>query len=205
MKYYDAKTLSGFNIYQVPEKGQTIYCDRFTKKYYIIDNRSVIAFSNWRLRLPLSILIIGIMAMLKIDLKIDIVVGVVCYIGATIFFYVRFLPQLKEIANFKKPTYKSPIHAFAARFTRMKLVKALSTCIALIIIIIVAVFTSKFTETVKYVALAMIAAAIIAGAAIFYLINLKFTDPQLRSEEEKYLKLLEVVNATYGRDQKNKN
>ena len=100
-KYYDVRNLTGLNIYQVNNRAQTIYHDYFTKKNYVLDNYLVIAFSNWRLRLPLAILIAGIMVILKVDIVVSVAVAIVLYILSTIFFYKKFLPQLKEIANFK--------------------------------------------------------------------------------------------------------
>lgn len=190
-KYYDVRNLTGLNIYQVPNKAQAIYQDFFTKKYYILDNNSVLAFSNWRLRLPLSILIVGILAMFKINIVYCIIIGIIVYILSTFFFYKKIIPQLKETVNFKKPTYKTIFHSIAARYTRIKLLEAFATALALAIIIFIAVFSGKFNDQIKNIAIAMIVAAIVFAIFIFYLIHLKFTDTQLIAEEEdryKYMK-----------------
>lgn len=191
-KYYDVRNLTGLNIYQLTNKAQAVYHDYFTKRNYILDNYSVIAFSNWRLRLPLCILISGILIILKVNIFLAIGIALVCYILATIFFYKKFLPQLKEIANFKVPTYKTFAHAIAARYTRIKLIEAFATALAVSLIVFIGVFSSsRYSDVSKRTALIIIALGVIFAIFIYILIHLKFTDPTLIEEEEnryKYMK-----------------
>lgn len=194
-KYYDVRNLTGLNIYQVNNRAQTIYHDYFTKKNYVLDNYSVIAFSNWRLRLPLSILIAGIMVLLNVDFTIAIAVAIVLYILSTIFFYKKFLPQLKEVANFKIPVYKTFMHAIAARYTRIKLIQALATSLAVSLIVFIGVFSSgRYSNVSKNVAIIIIILGIVFAGFIYILVHLKFTDPQLIEEEENRYKYMKARN-----------
>lgn len=197
-KYYDVRNLTGLNIYQVSNKAQTVYHDYFTKKNYLLDNYSVIAFSNWRLRLPLCILLSGILILLKVNVLIALGISVVCYVVATIFFYKKILPQLKEIANFEIPKYKTFMHAIAARYTRIKLIETFATSLAVSLIVFIGVFSSsKYSEVSKRTAIIIIILGVIFAIFIYILIHLKFTDPLLIEEEEnryKYMKARKTNN-----------
>lgn len=95
--------LRGMNIY-VDKKGRTVYYDHLTKNGYIIPPNKFNSYTNYSIRLVISVLI-GYLAALFLNNNYwgGLLVGISTYIAYTFVFRRKFLKDLSIIPNFKRP------------------------------------------------------------------------------------------------------
>lgn len=163
---YNARQLTGYNIYHIHEKNQTIYYDTFTKTGYIITNQYVSKFSTWQMRLPLSIMLGSLLVLLRLNVWLSILIGVVVYVVSTILFHTIFLKDLPIQKNFVRPKSKGFFRDLAARYPKgiLRILFIMFIIMAIVMIgnqIITKAVGSARTLTIVFVVLASIAAIII--------------------------------------------
>lgn len=172
-KYYDVSNLSGLNIYQTKNNQQAIYYDPFKKIGYYITSSNVRSFSSWQLRLPTCLLAMGILFLLKINIHVVIVVGVLAYIVSTIYFHFVFIPNQPVAEKFIKPKRLDPLNEIAARFSVKTLISCMSMFLAAATIITIGYFTSQTTIAAKKITISIIVVSLLLVVLMFYLIYLK--------------------------------
>lgn len=170
---YLARELTGFNIYHLHEKNQTIYYDMFTKTGYIITNANVSKFSSWQLRLPLAIMLGAALVLLKVNIWLSILIGFASYVISTIIFHKTFLENLPINSNFQKPKSKGFFKDIAARYPRRILVITLIMFVSMAAVMLVNQLITKATGTEKTITIIFVSASLVAAAIMAIVVRLK--------------------------------
>lgn len=170
---YIARDLTGFNIYHLHEKNQTIYYDMFTKTGYIITNANVSKFSSWQLRLPLSIMLGAALVLLKVNVWVSILVGLASFVISTILFHKLFLDNLPINSNFVKPASKGFFKDIAARYPRRMLVIILIMFISMAVVMVVNQLITKAVGTERNITFIFTFVSLIAAGLIGIIIYIK--------------------------------
>lgn len=168
-----ARNLTGFNIYHVHDKNQTVYYDIFTKTGYIITNHKAESFSYWQLRLPVSIIISAMIMLFNINPLICVAIGVAIYAVSTILFHTTFLDNLPINKYFVKPQGKGFFRDTAARYPLRVLMIITTLFFVLAIIMIVNQIIYKYEGNAKVVTYIFVAISIAGTIIMSYMTYLK--------------------------------
>ena len=151
----------GLHVYN-DERGRLIYYNVFNKKaYWVNDQTDYKKFSVFQTRLPLSIALGFIVIMFLDMLWFGLISGILVYVLMSIYFYVKFLPSLKEIKNFERPK-ESFMMRFVGPLSDTRIIIAIIMIFLIAILLVVNVQISEYdeiTEILNYV--------LAAGVAIF--------------------------------------
>lgn len=140
-KTFLAKDLTGFSVYQ--NKNQTIYYDRFTKTPYIINNSSVMSFTNYQLRLPVSLLIgLGI-SLITANPILSLLLTIVVYAIFEYNFRTKLLANLAINTKWGKPVTKGFINKIARAYSTSSLKTMAFLCYMFVGIFVATAFVAK--------------------------------------------------------------
>lgn len=170
---YSAKQLTGYNIYHLHDKNQTIYYDNYTKTAYIITNQYVSSFSTWQMRLPLSIMFGALLVLIRINPWLSIALGIAAYVISTILFHTKYLVKLPVKTNFVKPASKGFFRELAARYPKNILTIIMIMFISMGIVMIINLIVNKYIGYAKSLTILFIIISFVAAGIIGYVIYLK--------------------------------
>lgn len=170
---YNARELTGFHIYHLHEKNQTIYYDMFTKTGYIITNANVGTFSSWQLRLPLSIMLGAALVLLKVNPWLSILIGFLSFVISTILFHKLFLINLPINSNFVKPKGQGFFKDIAARYPKRILYMILIMFLAMAVVMIVNQLITKATGSARTITFVFTTISLIAAGLMTIVILIK--------------------------------
>lgn len=170
---YTARQLTGYNVYHIHDKNQTIYYDMFTKTGYIITNQYVSRFSTWQMRLPLSIMAAAVLILFNVNIILSIVIGVGVFVVSTILFHTSFLKNLPIQANFVKPKSLGFFRDTASRYPRGVLNILCIMFFAMATVMIVNQLINKYTGQPRTITIIFASIAFVAGIMMFYIVKLK--------------------------------
>ena len=185
-----ATDLSGRNIY-IDNRGRVVYSDMLTKDGYIITNNDVGTFNIYSLRLAGAFIVAAIVAFMYGSemLPYALMGGLLFYVVASIFFYLRFLPTLPIIPNFEKPPHEPFIKETAKENSRSAIIM---TIVAALLFSLIVGAAALQQESVNFifivdliVLLASITFAVMNVAALFTRIRMEKDHPEIVEEEKK--------------------
>lgn len=159
--------LVGLHIYN-DDRGRYIFYNIFDKRaYWINDDTDFKKYSVFQIRLPLAIALGFIIVMLLDKVAFGIITGILVYILMSVYFYVKFIPSLKEVKNFTKPD-TSFVDRFTEPMSPLRLLAATIMTFLISVLLVVNAYISnydKITTILNYV-LAVLA----FGFAIMFLV-----------------------------------
>ena len=151
----------GLHVYN-DERGRLIFFNIFNKKAYCVkDQRDYKKFSVFQTRLPLSIALGFIVIMFLDRFWFGIGAGVLVYVMMSVYFYAKFLPGLKEVKNFNKPS-ESFMMRFVEPLSDTRIIIAIVLIFLIAILLVVNVQISDYDEITEYLNYALA-----GGVAIF--------------------------------------
>lgn len=128
--------LRGFNIYQ-DKKGRTIYYDWISKNGYIIPENKYNSYTNYSIRLIVSVLVGYLSALfLEDNYLAGTLVGISTYIAYTFVFHKRFLSTLSIIPDFKRPYRENYINRNVKEMTKKRAISIVFVALFLLVAII---------------------------------------------------------------------
>lgn len=170
-KTFLAKDVTGFSVYQ--NKNQTIYYDKFTKTAYVLNNSSVMKFTNYQLRLPVSLLV-GLGAFLITANVLFSLIGALVVFGLMEYsFRTKFLANLAINSKWVKPKSKGLIDSFARAYTTTSLKFMIFMCIMFAVMFVVNIFLSKESGAQLVVDIVFSAILVIVALVLFIAHNYK--------------------------------
>ena len=170
---YNARQLTGYNIYHNHDKNQTIYYDMFTKTGYIITNQYVANFSTWQIRLPLAIMASAFLVLFNVNLWLSILIGVATFAISTILFHTTFLKKLPVQVNFVKPKSLGIFRDIASRYPTRVLNIITIMFLAMATVMIVNQLITKYEGAPKTITIIFSSVAIVASLLLGYIAYLK--------------------------------
>ena len=167
-----ASELRGRNIYQL--KNRTIYSDSFMKDHgYLITNYDAEKYYSYSLRGFESIFgLVLLLLISKSNFLLSFIVAIGAYVVLSILFYVKFIPSLQLVPNFKKPPRDNYIVSTAKEMSKGRLFALVIVCILFGLLCIYYPIANNYEGLFKTLLTALGIVAIVAS--IIHLIALVY-------------------------------
>ena len=163
----NANDITGSNVYHI--KNQTLYLNPLDKQAYIITNSNAKRFTQWQLRLPLSLLVSCILILFKIDYFVSLAIGLIIFVLATYVFQTRFISHLSVQSNFTKPKSEGIVKETKKKLGKGRLQLLSILFLALSILMVINLIISKYTGTALIINIVYIVIPIIVAIVTFIL------------------------------------